>query len=153
MPLLIDGHNLIGRMPELSLEDPHDEAKLVQRVRRYCRRRHRRATIVFDAGLPGGRASHLSASPVEVIFASSSSSADRVIRQRILDARDPRGLVVVSSDRAVQEVARSRGARVVAAEQFAAQWLGAPDRRQPAKPSVSGDELREWLELFGFPDE
>ncbi len=29
MPILIDGHNLIGRMPALSLADPDDERQLL----------------------------------------------------------------------------------------------------------------------------
>ena len=33
MLYLIDGHNLIGQMPGLSLDDPHDEAKLVERLK------------------------------------------------------------------------------------------------------------------------
>jgi len=147
MPLLIDGHNLIGRMPDLSLEDPDDEAKLVQRVRRYCTRRRRRATVVFDAGLPGGPARHLSTAPVEVVFAPSGSTADRVIRRRIRDARDPHGLLVVSSDHDVQEAARSHGARVVQAESFALQ-LANHSPPKTGKHPLSAKEVREWLEIF-----
>ena len=33
MPLLIDGHNLIGQIPELSLADEDDEGKLVMLLR------------------------------------------------------------------------------------------------------------------------
>ncbi|HEC36050.1 MAG TPA: hypothetical protein ENI39_05895 [Anaerolineae bacterium] len=148
MPLLIDGHNLIGRMPDLSLEEPDDEAELVRRVRRYCRRHRRRATVIFDAGLPGGPAPHLSGGPVEVVFASAASDADSLLCRRIRRARDPRGLVVVSSDQAVQRVARSQGARVVRAEDFAAE-LTAPQRAEEAreKPEHVGD-LEEWLRLF-----
>ena len=60
MPLLIDGHNLIGRgqLPGLRLDDPDDEAKLVTRLRAYCARARKRATVVFDRGLPGGRHSN-----------------------------------------------------------------------------------------------
>ena len=55
MPLLIDGHNLIGQMPDIDLADPDEESKLVHRLKRYCRQHNRRATVVFDAGLPGGK--------------------------------------------------------------------------------------------------
>ncbi len=47
MPLLIDGHNLIGRLPDLRLDDPDDEAKLVARLRTYCARTRKRITAVF----------------------------------------------------------------------------------------------------------
>jgi hypothetical protein len=35
---LIDGHNLIGQLQDLSLDDPYDEAKLTVAIRRYCMR-------------------------------------------------------------------------------------------------------------------
>ena len=149
MPLLIDGHNLIGRLADLSLEDPDDEALLVQRLRRYCLRHRRRATVVFDAGLPGGPAPALSAPPVEVVFSSPSSTADAVIRERIRRARDPRGLLVVSSDRSVQEAARQRGARVETAEGFAARLdQPSPPQAQEAERPLSEEEVVEWLEVF-----
>jgi hypothetical protein len=34
MPFLIDGHNLIGALPDLDLDDPDDEARLVERLQR-----------------------------------------------------------------------------------------------------------------------
>ncbi len=52
MILLIDGHNLIGAMPDIELADPDDEWQLVLRVRTYCAAKRVTATIVFDSG-PG----------------------------------------------------------------------------------------------------
>ncbi len=148
MPLLIDGHNLIGRLADLSLEDPEDEARLVERVRRYCWRHRCQAIVVFDAGLPGGPAPHLSGGSVRVVFASPGTTADALIRHHIRQTRDPRGLIVVSSDRAVQEAARSRGARAVPAEQFAAELAPPrPTEEPPEKPGSVGD-VEEWLRLF-----
>jgi len=149
MPLLIDGHNLVGKMPGLSLADPDDEVELVRRVRSYCLRHRRRATVVFDAGLPGGRSLLLSSPEVEVVFAPPGGAADDIIRSRIRRSPDPAGLLVVSSDRAVQAAARARGARVVPAEDFAAR-LTRPRATEPGseKPRSVGD-VEEWLRLFG----
>ena len=149
MPLLIDGHNLIGRMSDLSLEDLDDESDLTRRVRQYCLRHNRRATIVFDAGLVGGRSHDLSTTRVEVVFASAGRTADGIIGKRLQRARDPRSLLVVSSDRAVQEAASKRGARVVPAEEFAAKLsAGLSDKgTEQNKPTPSGS-IDEWLELF-----
>jgi predicted RNA-binding protein with PIN domain len=148
MPLLIDGHNVIGRMPDLSLADPEDESKLTRRVRQYCLRHRRRATLVFDGGLLGGRSPTLSTPEVEVVFASTTRSADAVIRARLKKARDPAGLLVVSSDRAIQAAARARGARVVPAEDFVAELAPQPPAEaEPSKPEAPGN-VEEWLELF-----
>ena len=149
MPLLIDGHNLIGRMPDLSLEDPEDEVLLVQRLRRYCWRHRRRATVVFDAGLPGGRSPHLSSPNVQVIFASQGQTADALLRERIRRTRDPAGLIVVSSDHSVQAAARARGARVIPAEAFAAELVADDEVEEGAEEKPrSVEDLEEWLRLF-----
>ena len=50
MPILIDGHNLIGQMSDLSLADPDDEAKLLQRLRGYRNVANQPITVVFDSG-------------------------------------------------------------------------------------------------------
>lgn len=149
MPLLIDGHNLIGQMPDLRLDDPEDEAKLVARLRSYCARTGRRVTVVFDQGVPGGRSRELSHGGVEVVFAPTGRSADGILRERIRRARDPRALVVVTSDHALVAAAEARGARVVRAETFAAQ-LSAPPPAVESGPGerLSPQEVAEWLQVF-----
>lgn len=148
MPLLIDGHNLIGRLPDISLDDPNDEAKLVVRLRRWCARTGRQATVVFDAGLPGGPSRELSSGSVKVVFAPTGGSADATLRSRIRHAWDPRGLVVVSSDREITAAAETRGARVVRAEEFAAQLGAVPSRGDEEEVVLSPQEIQRWLDLF-----
>jgi len=153
MPLLIDGHNLIGQMPDISLEDPDDEAKLVSRLKAYCSRTRKRATVVFDQGLPGGRSHVLSNSAVQVIFAPAGRVADGILKERIRNARDPRGLIVVSSDHDVVRVAQSRNARVIRSEDFACQLGSLPGTQSAGagdKPgaTLDEDEVSEWMRLF-----
>jgi hypothetical protein len=154
MPFLIDGHNLIGRLPDLRLDDPDDEAKLAARLRTYSARTGRRITVVFDQGLPGGCSRELSGGGVEVVFAASGHTADGILCERIRRARDPRGLTVVTSDREVIAAAQARGARVMRSEEFAAQ-LGTP-RSASVEQDVhlSEEEVEEWLKVFeGGEDE
>ncbi len=149
MPFLIDGHNLIGKIPGLSLADPDDEAELVRRLQRYCRRHRRRAVVVFDGGVPGGRSEALSTPEVEVVFAPAGRRADDVIRERLRKIRDPAGWIVVSSDREVQRLARQAGARAVASEDFAAGMrASSPASQKEPTPRLSEDEIQEWLDLF-----
>ena len=152
MPLLIDGHNLIGRLPDLRLDDPDDEAKLVMRLRAYSARTRKRVTVVFDRGLPGGRSRELSGAGVEVIFAAAGHTADGILRERIRRARDPRGLTVVTSDREIIAAAQARGARVMRSEEFSARLSApAPDRVED-DVRLSPEEVEEWLKLFGAED-
>lgn len=148
MPLLIDGHNLIGRLPDLRLDDPDDEAKLTARLRAYCARTGKRVAVVFDRGLPGGRSHELSGGGVEVVFAATGRTADGILRARIRRTRNPRGLIVVTSDRAIITAAQARGVRVVRSEEFAAR-LSAPQSVLGERDvQLSAEEIEEWLKVF-----
>jgi predicted RNA-binding protein with PIN domain len=150
MPLLIDGHNLIGKLAGLHLDDPDDEAKLVSLLRTYCARENKRATVVFDHGLPGGWSEALSGGGVHVIFASAGRNADGVLRERIREARDPRGLIVVSSDREVVAAAKANKVRVMQAEVFASRLsVQTKTVQEEYDVQVSQEEVEEWLQIFG----
>ena len=137
MPLLIDGHNLIAKLPGISLDDPHDEAKLVERLRSYRARTGKRIVVVFDSGVPAGWSADLSGGGITVIFAAPGRPADRIIVERISHARNPRGLVVVSSDHEVTTVAEERGARVMSAEKLLDQsaWPKMPRWTSAVEPT------------------
>ncbi len=159
MPFLIDGHNLIGAMPDLRLEDPDDEARLVERLQRLAMRTGRRITVIFDRGAPGNISSWPSRGGVTVRFAPSGMTADEILIRQIQAERNPRGLIVVSSDRRVQEAARRRSAKAWSAPEFLAymqRQLGARSSIQvieEEKPEgVDAGELKYWMELFRGKD-
>lgn len=152
MAYMIDGHNLIGQLPDISLDDPNDEAKLIQKLASFAARTGKRCLVVFDHGLPGGT-SRMSSRAVQVVFASARSSADRVMMERIRKIPDPIGWTVVSSDRDVQAVARSRRMNTLHSEEFV-HLLQAPprpkiDAGEAADVQLSDAEVDEWLDLFG----
>ncbi len=164
MPYLIDGHNLIGQMPDIDLFDPDDEAKLVLKLRSFAGRVGKRITVVFDGGLPAGLERSLSTHSVKVRFASAQSSADRILRNIIRQIKNPAGWILVCSDVAVIELALRRKMNVISAQQFAHQLSPAPktkkQRRAAAEhtrktnPHLSQKEIDEWLVIFGAnPDE
>jgi hypothetical protein len=149
---LIDGHNLIGRMPDIELSDPDDEARLVTRLRRHAARTGRKLTVVFDAGEPAGRSSRLSGGGVEVFFAPAGRSADSLIIKRIRRVQDRQGWLVISSDRAILEAAEQHRVRTRRSEEFAAE-LSPPqppqDRRaDPREVAPSEAEVEAWLREF-----
>ena len=147
----IDGHNLIGQLTGIGLEDPNDEARLVGWLRQVMARRNQRCIVFFDAGLPGGFSSDLSSGPVKVVFAHGGTSADAMIMARIRKAPDPGAVMVVSDDREVIAAALQRRMRVIGARDFARLWAApsvAPDEKDPA-PRLSPREVNEWLAEFG----
>ena len=153
MPYLIDGHNLIHYLDDIQLDDPHDEAKLVIKLRGFCARRGKKVVVVFDHGLPGGY-SQLSTSSVMVVFASAiRTNADNIIRERINKIRDIKGWTVVSSDNEVLDSARNVGMRGMKCIDFAEILTRKLDKKphEGENPNVmvSPDEVQEWLTLFG----
>ncbi|NDJ62926.1 MAG: NYN domain-containing protein [Chloroflexi bacterium] len=151
MPYLIDGHNLIGQLPDISLADPNDEAKLVQKLMGFTARTQRRCVVVFDAGITGGR-SRMSTRMVEVVFAPRGTSADHIMLQRIADARDTQYWVVVSSDREVLSAARRRRMRAVRSTDFVGmmrpQLAHDKDDDDHTERYPSPAEVDAWLKIF-----
>jgi predicted RNA-binding protein with PIN domain len=150
MPLMIDGHNLIGQINAIDLADPDDEHQLIQLLHAYCRDHGRRATVYFDQADP------LSRDPrpqqgLTVRFVSRSRTADSAMRDHLLQlGREAKNWTVVSSDRSVRRAARGSGAKVLRSEQFAAQLMAPPPAPDaPEKPEAPrADQLDEWLRLF-----
>lgn len=151
MPVMIDGHNLIGRLPDIRLSDPDDEAQLVARLQAYAGRTRKRVTVVFDRGLPGGRSQALSGGRVDVVFAPTGRNADRVLIERIRRSRNPRGLTVVTSDLEVIAAAEEQGARVIHSETFVPELETVPASASGGKAEghLSPGEVQAWLEVFG----
>lgn len=125
--LIIDGYNLIRRSPWLSLLDARDleagREALLQLLAEYHQRRpEHKITVVFDGwqggALQEGRDLYHG---VGVIYSRRGERADEVIKRLL--AREGRRVVMVSSDRELQEFAQRAGATWVAAGQFEIQFL------------------------------
>ena len=152
MPYMIDGHNLIGKLPDISLDDPNDEALLVQKLASFAARTGKSCVVVFDHGLPGG-SSRMSTRSVQVVFASGRSTADRVIMERIKKVPDPLNWTVVTSDHDVMATARLFRMNTLHSEEFAVLLETAPpkivDVGEQTDVHLSEAEVDEWLDMFG----
>jgi hypothetical protein len=147
MPFLIDGHNLIGQTPGLSLDDPDDEQKLIELLRKYLARIQKKGAVIFDKGLPGG-GNKWSNATLDVRFAPAPKTADDVIKERLRHEKNPRGLTVVTSDRELAEAAKHAGAEVKDSQTFAAEMLAPPPRSAEKEKGLSASEVAEWEALF-----
>jgi predicted RNA-binding protein with PIN domain len=149
MPILIDGHNLIGQIPSLSLEDPDDEEKLVRRLVSYAARTGKKLTVIFDPGAGFSPAESFRHGGINVAFAPHGSSADAVIRRRVRTSSNPRDWLVVTSDRQLGTEVVQLGGRVITAGAFAPELESTPGpepdwREQPP----AEDEVELWLKLM-----
>jgi predicted RNA-binding protein with PIN domain len=149
MPILIDGHNLIGRLPTLSLQDPDDEEKLVRLLTSYRARTGKSITVVFDPGEASTLAGARRWGGIEVLFARRGSNADAVIARRVQKSQNPPAWLVVTSDGKLAEAVARTGARVQGAETFAAELMETAEEAPDWKDRpLSPDEVEEWLDLF-----
>ncbi|GAB4352178.1 MAG: NYN domain-containing protein [Candidatus Abyssubacteria bacterium] len=150
MPMVIDGHNLIGKMSTISLADPDDEEKLVRILARHLLHTRQKVIVVFDKG------ADIDFSPVQrgprlrVMFAPPESSADAMIIDMIRKDPNPKGMTIVSSDNEIRRCARNRRARLVSAEDFARKLESEPETQgKPAPLNQKGNiDIQEWLEYF-----
>lgn len=151
MPFLIDGHNLIPKVPGLNLQEVEDEIALVRLLQTFCHRERKQVEVYFD-NAPLGAAGTRKFGPVKAVFVRQGTSADDSIRRRLKRlGGEARNWTVVSSDREVQGEARAVGAQVTTAESFASQLTFFDEvaaNSGKAEPNMSETEVDEWLGLF-----
>jgi predicted RNA-binding protein with PIN domain len=169
MTILVDGHNLIGQMTGVRLDDPDDEEQLLTRLRAYRARTGKPVVVYFDAGMAYRAPGRGSSGGINVRWAGTGQHADDLITRDVSRHPNPRELTVVTSDRALQSQARVRGARIVDSATFAAE-LNQPARaRRKSRASrrsasekdgpergsqpLSEEEVRAWLAIMGESDE
>ena len=154
MPFLIDGHNVIAALQDIDLEDPDDEAKLVMKLRAWAARIRHKAIVIFDGGIPGGPSPTLSSADVRVVFAARHhTNADRIIGERLKQLPDAGNWTVVSSDREVLDNARTAGARVITATDFAESFERSAVAEKEKPEAISSAEVEAWLEIFQESEE
>jgi predicted RNA-binding protein with PIN domain len=144
---LIDGHNAI-QVLRIHGSD-HREAR--RRLLKLARDLGNDPTVFFDArGAPPDLSDPAHEDGVRVVYCRD-READAAIYDAVLDAMEPRHLLVVTDDRELAGRVRSQGAvtRSIRAYFERAQRRHAPDT-DDAKPEGSGG----WRpEDFGLPDE
>jgi predicted RNA-binding protein with PIN domain len=164
MHYIIDGHNLIGKMPDISLKDPNDEVKLTLRIKGWlAESKKRQVTLFFDGGTQGSHINRLSGKNMKVIFAPAGKTADSLIINHIRKLKNPRAYTLITSDQEIIRAAKSLRIRTMLSEEFI-ERMGFVFKEQPEKapkvqketqpekpddPKISESDVQEWLELFG----
>jgi len=143
---LVDGNNLIGRLGGGTREG------LVSELCEVARRKRKKLTVVFDGPPASGRPKVQTFGGVTVVYAAPRSADEEIVR-RIREARDPRGVTVVTDDRALLSAVGAAGARTAGVDVFsrdASSRLSSGDRRDSEKPVPPGSAA-EWERWFNDP--
>jgi predicted RNA-binding protein with PIN domain len=116
---LVDGMNVIGSRPDRWWNDP-DRAvrRFIDELVDYAEATGDEVVVVFDRqprDVTAGRRG-----PIEVMFASRTgrNAADHDIAELVAEAESPETITVVTSDRALAERVKQRGANVRSAGSF-----------------------------------
>jgi predicted RNA-binding protein with PIN domain len=157
MPYIIDGHNLIPKIPGLSLKAIDDEIQLIQLLQEFCRQQRKQAEVYFD-NAPPGQPSTQKFGPVTARFIRRGTTADAAIRMRLRKlGGSARNWTVVTSDREVAAASRESHARVIPSDVFAQTLIGGrsmdlTSQEKDANLSLSPDDVENWLRFFGMDD-
>ena len=119
MRWLVDGMNVIGSRPDRWWNDP-DRAvrRFIDELVDYAEATGDEVVVVFDRRppdlTPGTRG------PIEVLFATRTgrNAADHDIVEIVAEAESPETITVVTSDRALVDRVKQRGANVASAGSF-----------------------------------
>ncbi len=138
MALVIDGHNLIGAMPDIQLNEPDDEARLLARLRSYRARNGQSLIVFFDSGDLPASTPNMSSPGVMVRFSAPGQTADDAIVDFLLTRGQPGQYAVVTNDADLAWRVRSAGASVMRASDFTAKIArpSARSRKEPAEPAI-----------------
>jgi len=154
MPYLIDGHNLIGKIPSLTLDDLDDEKELILLLQSYCQEVRKDAEVYFDHSSSGHARAQVHGR-VTARFVRSGETADQAIARRLKRLGNAAAnWTIVSSDREVLAAAKRARARTLSSESFSQELLaGQSSDGAVDSPKISEDEIEDWLKLFGEGDE
>ncbi len=137
MTLIIDGHNLIGVMPDIRLGDPDDELLLLKALRAYRAQSGAAPMIVFfDSGEMPARIPDLSTPGVQARFAAPGEIADDAIITYLRKRPEPGQYAVVTNDQGLSWRARDAGANVIRADDFVAKLMAERKKTPASQPGA-----------------
>lgn len=162
MPLLVDGHNVIGRAAgfmdgfDLSRNEESRE-RLINLLAKYRMMKSDKIHLFFDGGY---NAAHLPRRTMErgldILYSEAGSDADSDIKNTVSHHENPRGIRVVTSDVAIQKFVKRYGAKVIDSYVFlrevqqTLESSSIPDDEPIEKyEGPSSDEVDFWEGVFG----
>ena len=151
MPYIVDGNNVMGQTVGWHRDKSASRRALLMRVANFARARNARVTVVFDGAPDRGAPEGSAVQGVKVLYARPGSDADTRIEEIVDTSPNPRGLTVVTSDRHLAFLVRSRGAKVIRSGDFRIQLESITDRakKTDGPERIESGDVNAWLRYFG----
>ncbi|MCP5104766.1 MAG: hypothetical protein GY950_15380 [bacterium] len=155
MPYIIDGNNLVGCAPDISLDDPEARAKILFVVGKFQENKKCNVIVVFDGEPAGGVRREEVSSKFTVLYPKDGNSADDEIRELLDGFNYFKDVVLVSSDRQLKTCARKKGAKTVNSIEFYFElkrfthiYGKKEETRKRINTELSDSEVDQWLKIF-----
>ena len=151
MAYIVDGNNVMGQTPGWHRDKSRARRALLAKAAAFAKAKARRVTVVFDGAPERGAPEGSAFGGVKVLYAEPGSDADARIERLVESSQNPRGLTVVTSDRHLAFLVRSRGASVVRSGEFRTQIehiLRSQPKVEDGEQFEVGD-VNSWLRYFG----
>jgi uncharacterized protein len=151
---LIDGNNVIGQRVGWHRDKPGSRRRLLEDLARFYRVKKTRISVVFDGAPDQSFPDGSSYCGVKIFYARQKSNADSRIIEIVEVERNRKGLIVVTSDRALASYVRLCGVTVIRAGEFRRmlEQSSTSSTNQSVPPIEAGD-LDGWLRYFGVSEE
>lgn len=149
---IVDGNNVIGKSKELielqKKNKSFSREKLAFKVSNFVRGKKLKVTIHFD----GFKNLPINIPNITIVY-SDTKEADSYIRRQIEQSKNPRKLILVSSDHDLQNFARACACEVLPSEDFN-KLLNEQDDNDEENNKIESmnKEINEFKKLFGLKE-
>ncbi len=146
----IDGNNLIGKIPSLQKKLKSDKIfvreQLVVQIDRAFGNSHNKITLFFDGFINGV----INSSKAKIVY-SDSRPADLVIKDEIDRSKNPRNIIVVSSDHEVINYGKKSSCETMTSEDFITRFFGKNNEKEELEKIKDLEKQNdEFKKLFGI---
>ena len=155
MPYIIDGDNVIGSSPDISLEDPKARPKLIYIIRKFQENKKNNVTIVFDGMPENGVQREEIGEKFCVLYPHPGSSADDEIKRILNGFNYFKDVIVVTSDRELRNFAKKKGAKIINSIEFYFQLKRISrihgkkeETKKRIDTQLSDIEVEQWMKIF-----
>lgn len=155
MPYIIDGNNLIGCSPDISLEDKNSRSEIIAIVKKYQKKKKSKVIVVFDGEPDTFSNEENPTEKIVVKYPPIGESADDEIKRILEGYTYFRDVVLVTSDRELKDVAKKKGAKVINSIEFYYELkrvyraTGRIEMKQKRIDNeLSDGEVDQWMKIF-----
>ncbi len=155
MPYIIDGNNLIGSSPDISLDDKDSRKKIIYILKKYQEVKNNNIIVIFD-GEPDIILNRENLkNKFTIIYPKYGDSADDEIKKIINNYNNFKDVILVSSDRELKTYAKKKGARIINSIEFyfeVKRVYHINGKKEKLKKriniEISEKEVDSWMKIF-----